>query len=108
MSAYTEKMVAEMVDHGAWTYAEAVDFAAENGLKPRSVIAKIKSLGLEYTPKPTRVNKRNEPVVKKAQLVEAIEAALQISTPSLLKVGKADLERVVTAVGAEMPEPEAN
>lgn len=108
MSQYTEQMVAEMVKHGAWTYAEACEFASDNGLKPRSVIAKIKSLGLDYEPKPTRVNKRNEPVVKKAQLVAAIEAALEISAPSLLKVGKADLERVVTAVGAEMPEPEAN
>lgn len=107
MSNYTTELTAALESRPRWTYAEAVAFAEEHGLKNRSVIAKIKSLGLDYEPKPARVNKRNEPVVKKAQMVAAIETALGVTVGSLVKVGKADLETLVAAIpGAEMPDPE--
>lgn len=104
MSNYTPELTAALESRGSWTYAEAVAFAEENALKPRSVIAKIKSLGLEYTPKPTRVTKQGEPVVRKSQFVAAIEAAVGVSVPSLAKATKQDLETLTRAVGAEMPE----
>lgn len=106
MSKYTENLVTTLQAQDVWTYAEAVAFAEEHNLKPRSVIAKINSLGLQYVPKPKRVNKRQEPVVKKEAMVNAIQAALGVTVPSLMKATKADLERLVPAVGAEMPEAE--
>ena len=105
MSNYSPELTNKMVEKGAFTYAEAVAFAKENGLSNRSVIAKIKSLGLEYECKPARVTKRGEPVVQKAQFVEAIEAATGVTLPTLVKMTKADLETLTEAVGAEMPQP---
>lgn len=106
MSNYSEKMVAELTAQASWTYAQACAFAEANGLKNRSVISKIKSLGLEYETKPKAVTKRGEPVVKKAQFVESIQAALGVAVPSLMKLTKADLETLTRAVGAEMPKPQ--
>ena len=105
MSAYTDKMVAELEAKARWTYAEAVAYAQAHGLKHRSVISKVKSLGLEYEPKPKAVTKRGEPVVLKSQFVASIEAALGVAVPTLAKVSKADLETMTRALGAEMPEP---
>lgn len=112
MSQYTEELVKELHaladgNGGTITYAMAVTFADEKGLKPRSVIAKTKSEKIAYEPKPARVTKAGEPVVRKAQFVEAIETAVEVSVPSLAKVTKADLEILCKAVGAEMPEPSA-
>lgn len=104
MSNYSEALVAKLEAQPKWTYASTAEFAEANGLKHRSVIAKVKSLGLEYEPKPARVTKRGEPVVLKAEMVAAVEKALAVSVPSLSKVTKEDLERLVEAVGAEMPE----
>lgn len=105
MSNYTPEMTAEMVLKGSFTYAEAVEFANEHGLKARSVISKVKSLGLPYEPKPARVNKRNEPIVLKEQFVASIQAATGVVVPSLVRMTKADLARLCEAVGAETPEP---
>lgn len=38
MSNYTPELTAALESRGSWTYAEAVAFAEENALKPRSVI----------------------------------------------------------------------
>jgi hypothetical protein len=109
-SAYSEKLVSALHSEaakngGVFTYAMAVAFAEANALKHRSVIAKVKSEGIEYEPKPTKVTKQGEPVVRKAQFVESIQAALGVSVPSLEKVTKADLQKLVEAIeGAEMPE----
>lgn len=112
MSNYTPELEAALKacaasNHGTITYAMAVEFAEDHGLKSRSVISKVKSLGLAYEPKPVKVTKKGEPVVQKRQFVAAIEAALGISAPSLMKVSKADLEALCAATpNAEMPEPE--
>jgi len=105
MSNYTDEMVKAMVAQERWTYAQAGEFGKANGLTLRSVIAKVKSLGLEYEPKPARVTKRNEPVVLKEQFVASIQAATGVVVPSLVKMTKADLARLCEAVGAETPEP---
>ena len=105
MSNYTPELTAEMVKKGSFTYAEAVAFAAEHGLKARSVISKVKSLGLPYEPKPARVTKIGEPVVQKSQYVEAIQSVVGVTVGSLVKMTKADLKTLAEAVNAEMPEP---
>lgn len=51
MSQYTEKMVAELQRQGSWNFEQAADFAATHALTTRSVISKIKSLEIAYTPK---------------------------------------------------------
>jgi len=51
MSQYTEKMVAELERQGSWNFEQAADFAATHALTTRSVISKIKSLAIAYTPK---------------------------------------------------------
>jgi len=95
--ALEAKLVAMAAD-GPVTYAMAVAFADENGLKPRSVIAKVKSMKLAYECKPVRVTKRGEPVVLKGEVVKAIEAALGIAVPSLAKVTKEDLDKLWNAL----------
>ncbi len=104
MSAtYTPALEAEikaLAVEGPITYAEAVAFAEAHGLKPRSVIAKIKSMKLAYEPKPVRVTKAGAPVVRKDEIVKAIEAAVGVSVPTLSKASKEDLEKLWGALVA--------
>lgn len=103
-SIYTEALVAKIkalsVDGKAITFAQAEAFAEANGLKPRSVVAKIKSMKMPYEPKPTRVTKTGEAVIHKAELVAAIEAVLGVKAPSLEKATKEDLQAVLAALPA--------
>lgn len=48
MSAYTDKMVQEMNAIGSFSYDTATTFASAHGLSVRSVISKVKNLGLPY------------------------------------------------------------
>ncbi len=100
MTQYTKEIVAQMEAKGSFTYAEALAFAAEHGLKPRSVIAKVKSMKLPYEPKPARVTKRGEPVVLKASFVASIEKAVGVALPSLAKASKEDLAKLAEALSA--------
>lgn len=106
MSQYTDELVAALNAKKKWTYAEAVAFAGEHDLKPRSVIAKIGSLNIPYEKKPERVTKKGEPVILKAQYVRAIEDALGVVIPSLTKLTKTDLAVLNFAVEGEEPEPQ--
>jgi hypothetical protein len=80
------------------SFDAATKFAEANGLKARSVIAKIKNMGIDYTPKPVKVTKRGEPVVAKGEFISAIEAALGVALPSLTKMVKGDLETLARIV----------
>jgi hypothetical protein len=101
-SAYSPELVAELATLPApVSFDDAVAFAEEHGLKPRSVIAKLKSMGIEYAPKPVRVTKRGEPVVAKAEFVAAIEKAIGAALPSLVKASKPDLETIAAALAAK-------
>ena len=75
MSLYTEKMVAEMVKKGAFDYASAEAYAKEHNLSTRSVVSKVKSLGLAYTPKP-KAARKNPDAVRKADVVAALATQL--------------------------------
>jgi hypothetical protein len=104
MTVYTDALVAGLkalsVEGAPVTYAQAVAFAEANGLKPRSVIAKIKSLKLPYEPKPVRVTKAGEPVELKASIVKAIEVALGgVALKTLDKASKEDLKVLLGKIG---------
>ena len=87
MSAYTKDMVATMENKGAWTFAEAEAFAQTHGLSTRSVVSKLKSLDLPYTPKPKAAAK---PRSRKADTVESIAKALDTSSDAIAGLAKAD------------------
>jgi hypothetical protein len=70
-------------------YDTAVSYADTNSLSVRSVIAKVKSLGLAYTPK-IRVLKRGDRVTK-IELVRAIEKSLASGTDSLAGLEKSSV-----------------
>ena len=97
---YTESQVAALMAQDVWTYAEAIQFAEANGLKPRSVISKIKHLGLTYITKPV-VTKTGDVPVRKAELVNQIETAMGITVASLVKATKADLERLADVLSTD-------
>jgi len=99
---YTETLVAALQAQQVWTYAEATAFAEENGLKSRSVIAKLKSMGLDYIPKPV-VAKTGEPVERKGEVIAEIETALNVETGAfsgLSKSTKAALNALRSAIQA--------
>ena len=97
MSAYTQNMVTELTAIGEFNYESAKAYAEANGLKLRSVIAKVKSLGLDYTAK-ERVTKSGEAIVRKEVLVAQIESVIGVTFPSMVKMTKVDLIALAEAV----------
>jgi len=95
---YTEEMVSEMTT--AYTdnpTRETVDELARHfGKTTRSIIAKLSREGV-YVAQP-RTTKSGEPVVAKAELVNEIQEHFGIELPTLVKAGKADLQRLVDAI----------
>ena len=95
---YTEEMVSEMTT--AYTEnptRDTVDALAEQfGKTTRSIIAKLSREGV-YVAQP-RTTKSGEPVVAKAELVASIEEHFGIELPTLVKAGKADLQRLVDSL----------
>ena len=102
MSNYTPKMVAELEvihSNGGFTYESAKAYAEQNNLTVRSVISKIKSLGLDYTPKPT-ASKSTVPQIRKADLVRGIAIALNVSYDTIQGLDKADRKSLSQLLGA--------
>ena len=95
---YTEEMVSEMTT--AYTEnptRETVDALAEQfGKTTRSIIAKLSREGV-YIAQP-RTTKSGEPVVSKSELVAQIQEHFGIELPTLVKAGKADLQRFVDSL----------
>ena len=95
---YTEEMVSEMTT--AYTEnptRETVDALAQQfGKTTRSIIAKLSREGV-YIAQP-RTTKSGEPVVAKSELVNQIQEHFGIELPTLVKAGKADLQRLVDAI----------
>ena len=101
MSAYTEKMVAALHSKEQWSYDQAVAFANENGLSVRSVISKIKSEKLGYTPKPK--TKSGAKPVQKMTIVQSIAGYIGVNVELVEGLAKADknsLIRLHNAVAA--------
>jgi hypothetical protein len=95
---YTEEMVSEMTT--AYTdnpTRETVDALAQQfGKTTRSIIAKLSREGV-YVAQP-RTTKSGEAVVSKSELVSEIANHFGIELPTLVKAGKADLQRLVDAI----------
>lgn len=87
MSNYSESMVKALTSQTDWTFAQAVQFAETNNLSTRSVVSKIKSLDLGYTPKPKAASKAR---FVKADTVLAIAKALDADSDELAGLAKAD------------------
>lgn len=97
---YTDEMVDAIVsEYEAAPVRDTVDALAERfGKTPRSIIAKLSTLGIYKAP--ARVTKTGKPVVKKEALVAEIVAAVGVELPSLVKANKQDLEALVAALGS--------
>ena len=90
MSSYTDSMVAEMTKIGAFDFASAQAFAQKHSLTARSVVSKVKSLGLAYTPKPKAASKGGADRVRKSDTVREIAAKLGADYDSLAGLEKSD------------------
>lgn len=95
---YTDEMVLRLTEeYEANPTRETVDaLAAEFGKSPRSVIAKLSTMGIYQTP--PRTTKSGEPIIKKDEMVEEVCERLGINIPSLVKTNKRDLKTLVEAI----------
>ena len=89
---YTDEMVEHMVAayEDMPTLATVEDLVIEFGKPKRSIISKLSSLGV-YKAQPRNTTKQGEPVVRKADIADAIQGALGEQLPTLVKMSKADL-----------------
>ena len=98
---YTEEMVEQMVaDYEDAPNMETVEALAAQFSKPkRSIISKLSNLGV-YKAQKRNTTKQGTPVVRKADLVEAIEGALDthLQLDSLVKASKNDLHTLLAII----------
>ena len=79
MSNYTDSMVAEMTKIGSFNLAKAKAFAEKYpSVNYRSVIAKVKSLGLDYEKAAPAAKKAKSDEPTKAATLAAIRSALSL------------------------------
>ena len=100
MSNYTESMVSALLSNASWDYDQAVKYAADNNLTARSVISKIKSLGLDYTPK-QKATAKSGTTVRKSDIVAAFASEINADADKLSGLAKADkaaLNALISAV----------
>lgn len=84
---YTDEMEAALVAAQPVTFEKAEELATEFGKTPRSVIAKVKNMGLDYVP---RVVAPKRPLAKtKAEVVAELEAALNVEAGAFAGLEKA-------------------
>lgn len=100
MSNYTDEMVARISDaYSAAPTRETVDaLAAELDRPVRSIISKLSALGIYR--KQEQVTKSGKPIVRKEEYVAQIQAALGNEFPSMEKMTKADLARLVKVLAS--------
>jgi hypothetical protein len=78
---------------------ETVDALSESLNKPvRSVISKLSALGIYQ--RQERVAKTGKPIVKKEVFVAEVQERLGAEFPSMEKMTKADLERLVSVLSS--------
>ena len=96
---YTDEMVEHMVAayEDMPTLATVEDLVIEFGTPTRSIISKLSSLGV-YKAQPRNTTKTGEPVVRKADIADAIQGALGEQLPTLVKMSKADLVALAALV----------
>lgn len=100
MSNYTDEMVARISDaYSAAPTRETVDaLAAELDRPVRSIISKLSALGIYQ--KQEQVTKSGKPIVRKEEYVAQIQAALGNEFPSMEKMTKTDLQRLVKVLAS--------
>ncbi len=98
---YTPEMLAVIAGYDAFNKATATEIADKIGKSPRSVIAKIKSLGLPYTVQ-RPVRKDGSAITRKAETVAAIAKALDMDLKDLDGLAKAPRSALI-ALLREIP-----
>ena len=95
---YTKAQEAALTKAAPVSFEDAALFAAEFGVSQRSVIAKVKSLDLEYIPK--EVAPKRPRGVTKAQLVAAIEDSRGLPAGALDGLEKASARALNILLGS--------
>ena len=85
---YTPEMLTVISGYDSYDKDVAVEIAALIGKSPRSVIAKIKSMGLDYTVQ-RPVRKDGSAIARKADTVDEIARALSMDVADLEGLTKA-------------------
>ena len=99
---YTDEMVEHMVAayEDTPTLATVDALVAEFGKPKRSIISKLSSLGV-YKAQPRNTTKQGEPVIRKADIADAIQEKLGTSKlDTLIKMSKSDLQTLASLVDA--------
>ena len=99
---YTDEMVEAMVAayEDTPTLATVDALVQEFGKPKRSIISKLSSLGV-YKAQPRNTTKQGEPVVRKADIANAIQEKLGTSQlDTLIKMSKSDLQTLASLVDA--------
>ena len=99
---YTDEMVEHMVAayEDMPTLATVEDLVIEFGKPKRSIISKLSSLGV-YKAQPRNTTKQGEPVVRKADIADAIQEKLGTNKlDTLIKMSKSDLQTLASLVDA--------
>ena len=91
--SYTDKETAAIVAASPLTFEAAQELAEELGKTQRSIIAKAKSLGVEYIPK-AKPAKRT-PGIRKADLIAQISAKTGQDMDGLSGATFASLEKLL-------------
>ena len=86
---YTPEMEQAIREAAPLNVAKATVLAEKLGRKPRSIIAKALSMKVEYNAVKPSLRKDGKPVVRKAELVSAIEKSLSSDAGSLVGLEKA-------------------
>jgi hypothetical protein len=97
---YSKEMIDQMTAaYEAAPTRETVDALSESLNKPvRSVISKLSALGIYQ--RQERVAKTGKPIVKKEVFVAEVQERLGAEFPSMEKMTKADLERLVSVLSS--------
>jgi hypothetical protein len=85
-------MEAQLREKETWTFEDCEKFAAEfaaNDITTRSVISKVKNLGLQYQPKPAAV-KSTVKQIRKSDMVRGIAKSLEMNYDAIAGLAKAD------------------
>ena len=97
---YTPAMLAVIGEYDRFDKAVAIEIAGRINKTPRSVIAKIKSMGLDYTVQ-RPVRKNGDPISRKIDTVLAIAKALDMDAldlDGLTKAPKSALEALLREI----------
>ena len=95
---YTDRQTEDLLNayNQSPTKETVEEFAEELGKSTRSIIAKLVREGVYQTPK--RVTKAGEPIVRKADIVAEMQAAIGKEFPTLVKVSKQDLVQLAAFI----------